>query len=161
MGAFFYPPTSVDLSGAATEAKQDTIITALAAVNTELDSITAKIIAAPATEAKQDALIAAIGATKSVIASSFTAAPTVPTATRLATVTVPALKTARELEIFTKAGDNFTAYDASTAGNVIGRFTQGGGKIPCNLTAAVQVYLQSDTGSDFAATDLTINLIGV
>jgi len=140
----------------ATEAKQDTNITALG-------DILAKIIAAPATEAKQDAIIAALGSSDiTVLDSSFTASPTVPTATRLATgVTVPALKKGTELEILTKAGDNFTAYDAVTGGNVIGRFTQAGGRLPVALTAATAIFLQSDTGADFTANDLTINLIGV
>ena len=131
-------------------------------------AILAKIIAAPSTEAKQDTIITALGnllakssEIKSVIDSYYLANPTIPTATRLLTVTVPALSTAYELEIFTKSGDNFTAYDASVAGNVIGRFTQAGARIPVNLVAGVEVYLQSDTGLDIIASDLTINLIGV
>ena len=146
----------------------ETTLTALAAedfaTETTLNAVLTKIIAAPATEAKQDTLIAAISAgnsVKKVLASAFAAAPTVPTATRYGTgVTVPASTTGLDLEILTKAGDNFTAYDASTGGNVIGRFTQAGGKIPCELAAGTTVYLQSDTGADFTASDLTINLIG-
>ena len=133
-----------------------------------LASVLAKIIAAPATEAKQDTIITALGnllakssEIRSVIDSYFLAAPTIPTASRLLTVTVPALSTASELEIFTKSGDNFTAYDAAAAGNVIGRFTQAGARIPVNLVAGTVVYLQSDTGLDIVANDLTINLIGV
>lgn len=133
-----------------------------------LASVLAKIIAAPATEAKQDTIITALGnllakssEIRSVIDSYFLAAPTIPTASRLLTVTVPALSTASELEIFTKSGDNFTAYDAAVAGNVIGRFTQAGARIPVNLVAGTVVYLQSDTGLDIVANDLTINLIGV
>lgn len=49
-------------TGAGTEAKQDTIITALGTLGTQATSaaILAKLIAAPATEAKQDSTIAAI-----------------------------------------------------------------------------------------------------
>jgi hypothetical protein len=155
------------IAAPATEAKQDTAITALGTLGTEVTSaaILAKIIAAPATEAKQDAIITALGtsnAVKHVIDSAYTAAPTIPTATRLTTgVAVPASKLGTELEIFTKAGDNFTAYDASSGGNVLGRFTQAGNKISVNLVTTTPIFLQSDTGSDFVASDLTINLIGV
>ena len=160
----FTATNEAKVSDTSTHTKLDTIGAKDFATQTTLGAVLEKIIAAPATEAKQDALIAAISAgnsVKKVLASAFAAAPTVPTATRYGTgVTVPASTTGLDLEILTKAGDNFTAYDASTGGNVIGRFTQAGGKIPCELAAGTTVYLQSDTGADFTASDLTINLIG-
>ncbi|MGI6078318.1 MAG: hypothetical protein ACOYCB_09195, partial [Fastidiosipilaceae bacterium] len=48
-------------TGAATEAKQDTLIGHVDGVESALASILAKLIAAPSTEAKQDALAALIG----------------------------------------------------------------------------------------------------
>jgi hypothetical protein len=54
MGYFKFPPISIDTSGLATEAKQDTIITEiqtanteLGDINTELDNITAKLDLTP------------------------------------------------------------------------------------------------------------------
>jgi hypothetical protein len=54
---------SIDTTGLATSAKQDTQITALA-------SILAKIIAAPSTEAKQDALNALVTTLNSIVATA-------------------------------------------------------------------------------------------
>lgn len=47
MGYFKFPPISIDTSGLATEAKQDTIITEIQTANTELDNITAKLDLTP------------------------------------------------------------------------------------------------------------------
>lgn len=47
MGYFLFPPVSIDTTGIATEAKQDTIITALGDVNTELDNILVELDLTP------------------------------------------------------------------------------------------------------------------
>ena len=97
---------------------------------------------------------------KRVIVSDFTESPTISDSSRTATVTIPASTKGVEVEILTKSGDNFVAYDASTGGNIIGRFTQAGGRIPCSLVAGTQIFLEAETSS-FVASSLTINVIGV
>ena len=69
------PTSSVEVSasalpaGAATAAKQDTLIAKDFATQTTLAAVLAKIIAAPATEAKQDTLIAKDFATQTTLAA--------------------------------------------------------------------------------------------
>jgi len=170
--------SSVPLAtGAATEAKQDSEISILGDILTQLglkadlsetqpvSLATAPLPTGAATEAKQDSIITelqTVSRVKRVLDSYFNASAVIPTATRLATgVTVPASTTGLELEIITKGGDTFSAYDAASGGNLIGRFTNGGGRLPCDLAAGVAIHLQSDTGADInPAQDLVINLIG-
>lgn len=149
----------------------ETTLAALAAEDFATETTLANLLATDfATSAKQDSIITelqslvaqATTGNKRVIETLYSSAPTIPTATRLNTgLTIPADTLCTELEILTKSGNNFTAYDASSGGNVIARFTQAGGRIPVNLAATTAIFLQSDTGSDFTATDLTINAIGV
>ena len=170
------------IAAPSTEAKQDTIISSLASLLAELqlkadllETQPVSLASQPlptgaATEVTLASILSQLSAiedvitadnSKRVIHSYYGASPTIPTASRLATVVVPASTKAVELEILTKTGDNFTAYDLAAGGTVLGRFTQAGGKIPVQLFAGTTVYLQSDTGSNIAASDLTINLIGV
>lgn len=98
---------------------------------------------------------------ESVLEGIHVALPSIPVATRYdTTLAVPAGFRATALEIFCKAGDSFTAYDDALAGNVLGRFTQAGGKIPVNMAAGTEIHLQA-AFADFDATDLMINIIGV
>lgn len=138
-----------------------------AATETTLASILAKIIAAPATEAKQDSIITELqalksnSAAKSVLDTNYTASLTIPTASRVSTgLIVPTGKTGLEFELIANTGDSFTAYDALSGGNALGTFTQAGGRFPCNLPAGTEIYVQSNTGSDFTAQNFTANLIG-
>jgi len=119
------------------------------------------------TSAKQDTLLAEIQkltsqeANKRVIDSYFNASLSIPSGSRTAALMeVPASTKAVELEIILKGGVTVSIYDAATSGNLLGRVTNGGGKIPISLAAASEIFLQSD-GSTFSATDLTMNLIGV
>lgn len=120
-----------------------------------------------ATSAKQDTLITEIqkvsaqAGNKRVLDGYFNSSLSVPNGTRTsALVTVPASTKAVELEIICKNGDTISAYDAATSGNLIGKYTQGGGRLPVNLAATTEIFLESDNSS-ITASDITINLIGV
>lgn len=66
---YTFPEQTISTTGIATEAKQDTIITAIGTTNTKLDTLIAKDYA---TSAKQDTIIAAIGTTNTKIDSTNT-----------------------------------------------------------------------------------------
>lgn len=123
--------TSLDGKDFSTEAKQDVIITALAALNTK--SVHEAIFVG--TQALTTAGFVSIGAV------------------------IPAGTTIKEIEIFYKDGSTIEVFD-DNAGNSLGMVTQAGGKIPVNVVGdnALRIHLQVK-GADVAVDDLTVNLI--
>lgn len=111
---------------------------------------------------KLDAIIANTAASSKiprVIETYFNASLNL-NAARQSLITVPAGFIATEIEVLTKAGDNFKIHNDAAAGDIIGRFTQAGGKVPIFEAAGTDLYIEQEAGA-FIASDLTVNLIGV
>ena len=136
------------ITGTSTEAKQDSIITALGNILTEAQAILAKLIAAPSTEAKQDDAIALL-TTIDADTSNLTSDPA--TNTTLALV-------ATETTVATLATEA-TVTDGS---QITQSLTQdGSGNAIDSSTGALAVYLEDGSGNPIQVVDYKLRTISM
>jgi hypothetical protein len=159
MALFTFPSQAVSISGGATEAKQDTIITGISDINTELDTQTTDLSTIAGDTTSLDAKIPAQGAALTAASTPVNIASDQTVPVSASSLPLPT-GAATEATLSTIAGDT-TSLDGKIVANIIdtnnststplgggATFTGTGTDVSAYSAVTIQLYADVDSASD-------------